>query len=293
MKKNLSKSRYLNRHSNILKLFVISLVLVSCNLNQSSNNGIVFQSKEQNRFKDFILQNNEKNAYLGNDIKKEEHYKRYLTELASLSDSIGIFKNWEGQIIKIEVEEPNIFNGLKDNYRLLNIEIKIQLEPKYQYVTLYCKKLFKVDEADSLLLYRQAKNTSVNSEIYFDGFISKNSENKVNFVTSFMPSDTYYMGELSYPNIKFHIISLSSAPLKFTNNANINLLMNKNSLVWKSMTDFSKRKISRKKLKTIMAECKSEIETPMSKLTHEEKNYIKSYTDCLSLEFQDYNKLFH
>lgn len=293
MKKNLSKSRYLNIHSNILKLFVISLVLVSCNLNQSSNNGIVFQSKEQNRFKDFILQNNEKNAHLGNDIKKEEHYKKYLTELASLSDSIGIFKNWEGQIIKIEVEEPNIFNGLKENYRLLNIEIKIQLEPKYQYVTLYCKKLFKVDEADSLLLYRQAKNTSVNSEIYFDGFISKNSENKVNFVTSIMPSDTYYMGELSYPKIKFHIISLSSEPLKFNNNANINLLMNKNSLVWKSMTDFSKRKISRKKLKTIMADCKSEIETPMSKLTHEEKNYIKSYTDCLSLEFQDYNKLFH
>jgi hypothetical protein len=282
MKKNLSEARHWSRLSNILLLFVIILFFASCNFIQSTNNGIVFQSKEQNRFKEFILQNNNMNSYLGNDIKKEEHYKKYLIELASLSDSIGIFKNWEGQIIKIEVEEPSIFNGLKENYRLLNIEIKIQLEPEYQYVTLYCKKLFKVNEADSLLLYRQAKNTSVNSEIYFDGFISKNSENKVNFETSIMPSDTYYMGELSYPNIKFHIISLSSEPLKFTNNADINLLMNKNLFVWKSMTDFSKRKISRNKLKTIMADCKSEIETPMSKLTLEEKNYIKSYTDCLS-----------
>ncbi|MPM37224.1 hypothetical protein SDC9_83831 [bioreactor metagenome] len=111
-------------------------------------------------------------------------------------------------------------------------------------------------------------------------------------MTSIMPSDTYYMGELSYPNIKFHIISLSSTALKYNNNSNVNLLMDKNSLIWKSMNDFSKGKISRKKLKSIMTGNKAEIEFLMSKLTYEEQNYIKSYTDCLSLEFQDYNKLF-
>lgn len=278
-----------NSLSDSLLLFIIILIFASCYSNQTNNR---YQSKEQNRFNQFILQSNKEYAELGNDIQKEEYFKDYLFELSRLSDSIGVLKNWKGHITKIKVEEPNIFNGLKDDYRLLNIEIKIKLN--YQDFTFYCKKLYKLDEADSLLLYSQAKNISVNSEIYFDGFISKNSENQVNFMTSISSReiDPYYRGKLFSPEIKFHIISLSPNQLKYNNDSIVNLLMDKSSLIWKSMSDFSKGIISRKKLNSIMTDNKSEIEFLMTQLSYEEKSYIKSYTNCLNLEFQDYNKLF-
>lgn len=236
---------------------------------------------QQDKFTTFLKQKHNAYERAGNDIAKSEFVSKYEKDLVDLSDSLGIIKNW-----KAVVEDIIVFDWTSYDAKEITVELKINLSQYYDLI-FFCKKMYSNKDINSSLVYRQLKTLRKGQTVYFDGILSKNKDNKIDFYTFFSGNTEPDNGTITRPYINLNLISISRSKQSINNSEKINKILTAQLDVWKSMNDYSKKKISQKVLQRKFKSIAKEIKPLTDSLSKEEKDYIQSVTTCLGDQFQD------
>ncbi len=149
-------------------------------------------------------------------------------------------------------------------------------------MTLISKRFFNNKNIDSNLTYRQLKNLTTGSTVYFDGFLAKDKENKIDYDILFSSGNE---DKICDPDINFYLVSVSKDKLNFISSENFKKVNNIQLGIWKIMEDRVNKKISEAQFKNKLNEFKKQVEPLVTSFTPEEKEYMQSLTDCLALQF--------
>jgi len=265
-------------------LILLFTFLPSCQ-NQSKKQKSEEKSKpenvQQDKFTTFLKQNHNAYERAGNDIAKSEFVSKYEKDLVDLSDSLGVLKNW-----KAVVENISVFDWTSYDAKEITVELKINLSQYYDLI-FFSKKMYPNKDINSSLVYRQLKNLRKGQTVYFDGILAKNKENKIDFYTYYSGNTEPDNGTITRPYINLYLISVSKSKQSINNSEKINKILNSQIDVWKSMNDYSKKKISRKDLQRKFKSIAKEITPLTDSLSKDEKDYIQSVTICLGEQFQN------
>lgn len=258
----------------ITGLGLLLLLLFSCQDQQQKK--IEPENIQQDKFINFLMKSCENYGNQGNDIQRREYFNQFEKDIISLSDSIGIFNNWKGAIKEIKT-----FDWSSQNSTELDVEIEIKLS-EYKELTLISKRFFSNKNIDSNLTYRQLKNLTTGSPVYFDGFLARDKENKINYDILFSSNNE---DKICDPDINFYLVSISKDKLNFTSSDNFKKVNNIQLNTWKVMEDRVDKKITETQFKNKLNEFKKQAEPMVSSFTPEEKEYMQSLTDCLGSQF--------
>jgi hypothetical protein len=256
---------------------IITLVVIfSCSDSSSSNKEVQSENLQQDTFIRYIKKQCSEYENRINDIQKKEFFSNYQKQIIIFSDSIGFFKNWKGIVTKIE-SAPGI---LSDKVTVLTLEIKIPIG-NFKNITFESTKSIENASIDSNLVYGQLKNLSVGSTIFFDGLISKNKDNQIDYSGYHLHDED----NVCTPKINFYTVSVSTTKVAFTNSVNITKVTDIQFKIFKKMEESVKGKITSKELQKLLSEYKAEAISLINTLTTEEKKYIYSLTECLRSQF--------
>lgn len=236
---------------------------------------VQIRNLQESSFVNYINKQCEEFGNQINEIQKQEFLTNYQKQTTQFSDSIGLFKNWKGVLERLKT-----FDWSSDKITELTFEINIKLTEDKD-MTFSVRKLIKNSALDSSLLYQQLKNLREGSTIYFDGFIAKDKENKIEY-TGYNFDDE---SKICNPEIKFYVVSVSNTKLDFNNSPNFNKVTNIEFKTFHQMAEAVKGKLTSKELKANLIKNKNEVEPLMNSFTTNEKKYIYSLTECLRSQF--------
>jgi len=259
------------------------LVLFSCQYQSKTKSDVKStpENIQQDKFISFLKLNHEIYNGISNDINKSEFVSKYENDLANLSDSLGIFRNWKGQI-----DDISIFDWTTDNLKEITVRLDINVS-EYYHLTLTCQKMYSTKNIDSALVYRQLKKLVKGQDVYFDGILSRDKDNKIAYNSLFTSNTEPDNGKLTTPYMNFNIISISREKFTPTNLSNFDKTIETQLDIWKSMNDYTKGIITRSSLQRKLKMTAIEIKPIVDSLSYDEKEYIKSLTNCMSDQFQN------
>lgn len=170
------------------------LFFVSC-VEQSGT--LRFENLDQQKFDDFLRAKKSQEFEQRNDIQRREFRNAFDEELNVLLDSMQLFTNWKGRIKNIR---SRLWGGSTE------ISFVIYYEPeKYREVNFYSSYWVKNELLDDDYIYNKVKQLSDYSTVYFDGFISRDNRDNVNY--------SFGDYKVSYPNYVFNTLEISKPPI--------------------------------------------------------------------------------
>lgn len=261
-------------------LFVITIIFTNCN--ENNNEKIEVLNSEQIILNDFIK--NKCVGYRGNknDILKDEYITKYKEDFKKLSDSIKLIENWKGKIVSIDLSNWDSFGQTE-----INVDIEYDLS-EFQKITFKSKRFFSKKNIDSNLLYRQLKELKVGQSIFFSGIFAKDKDDKIEFDDDFAISD-YSKNELvCSPKILFHIATVTSNKLKFTETESFKICSEQLYQSWELMKGSIRGKYSKSQLSEGLKKTANLVKPYSLKFSKDEKEYYQSLTDCLKSNFDKY-----
>jgi hypothetical protein len=266
---------------NFLKYCILNLLILilfySCqDTNNKKDINIEPENLEQKLFSNLITQSCNDFRYYTNDIQKREFFNKYDERLNKLSDSLEFFNNWKGQISDIKISDKS-----NENMVELNIELEVRLS-EYQKITFHSRKYFSNKNLDSNLIYRQLKILNKGTIVYFDGFIAKNSENKIDYNILYNHEDRE---KVCNPYLEFYFVSISEKIFEFKNKDDFNKIQSIQSNIWKSMNNLVENKITERQFRANINIYKKQLDLIIPSLNYQEKSYIESFTRCLAMQF--------
>lgn len=265
------------------KLFILSTLLVIAiiftNCNENNDEKIEVLNSEQIILNDFI-----KNKCLGyrgnkNDILKDEYITKYKEDFKKLSDSIKVIENWKGKIVGIDLSNWDSFGQTE-----INVDIEYDLS-EFQKITFKSKRFFSKKNIDSNLLYRQLKELKVGQSIFFSGIFAKDKNDKIEFDDDFAISDYSKNEFICSPKILFHIATVTSNELKFTETESYKVCSNQLYRSWEFMNGRIRGKYSQSELSRELSLNAKLVKKYSINFTKEEKDYYQSLTDCFKINF--------
>lgn len=234
------------------------------------------ENTQQEHFVSFVTKSCDTYGNQSNDIQRREYFNQFEKDIAKLSDTLGVFSNWKGTIKEIKT-----FDWSSQNSTELDVEIEIKLS-EYQEITFISKRFFSNKNIDSNLTYRQLKNLTTGSTVYFDGFIARDGDNKIDY-DILMSSDN--RDKICDPDMKFYIISIGKDKLQFTTTDNFKKVNTIQMNIWKTMEDKVSKKITETQFKNKLNDYKKQLDPLVASFAPEEKTYVQSFTDCLVSQF--------
>lgn len=254
---------------------LLTIFLIGCQ-NQAEKKADVPENLQQDKFLSFLKANCAGYENQKNDIQRGEFLKQFEKDFVSFSDSLGILTNWKGKLKRIKT-----FDWTTNNVTEVEVEIEINLA-SYQNLTFVSQRFFSNKNIDSNLTYRQLKNLTNGSTVYFDGFLAKDKDNKIDYALSLSLDKS---DKICSPDIKFYLISVAKEKLKFTDSDIFKIANSVQLEIWKAMDDAVNGRINKAQLQSKLNGFKKQIDSVSSKFSPEEKAYFQSSTDCLSLQF--------
>jgi hypothetical protein len=254
----------------LLTLLLIGVFILGCE-NSTKNKKESSENAQQDRFVSFMKKNCDAYEKMSNDIQKNEFYSLFENELVKLSDTLGVFTNWKGTIKNIQIYD---WGSSKATQIKADIELK---HSEGKILKLKCEKYFNKNEIDSNLTYRQLKTLSNGSIVYFDGFLARNKDKKVDIEKTF----SIGANEICEPAFKFHIISITNEKLEFTSQDNFKQAIQIQTQVMQAVDERANKKISEMEFTKRVKDFKKQLDNLNVLFTKEQKAYFQSYTDCL------------
>jgi hypothetical protein len=250
------------------------ILLLSCQ--SATEKKVEPENSQQEHFIKFLTKSCETYESQSNDIQRREYFIQFEKDIVKLSDTLGVFNNWKGTIKRIKT-----FDWSSQNSTELDVEIEIKLS-EYQDITFISKRFFNNKNIDSNLTYRQLKNLTTGSTVYFDGFVARDADNKIDYDV-LMTSDN--RDKICDPDMKFYIISIGKDKLQFTTTDKFKKVNSIQMDVWKTMEDKVSKRITESQFKNKLNDYKKQLDPLVASFTPEEKAYVQSFTDCLVSQF--------
>ncbi len=266
----------------ITRMLIVSLLLLGCqNVDQNQK----AESPQQQKFADFLQKNCNEYGHQLNDIQRMDYLKQFEKDIVKFCDTLGVFHNWKGKIKSITTFEGESIE--------IDVDIEVFGKSKVNFInkrffTPYNKKpgdpkpqsLF----VDSELIYRQLKNLTVGTIVYFDGFIASDSDG-ISYTGQSGKDNPFSSGldKICYPDMNFYLISISKDKLQFSEKLKqINIIqMN----IWKTMNEKASNILTENQFVSKLNEYKKQIDPLFHTLNANEREYTKSFGDCLFLQF--------
>ncbi len=260
----------------IKSIITLGLILLFGCQNQTQQKKTDPENPQQEHFISFLTKSCDTYENQGNDIQRREYFNQFEKDIVKLSDTLGVFSNWKGTIKEIKTFDWNSQNSTE-----LDVEIEIKLS-EYQEITFISKRFFSNKNIDSNLTYRQLKNLSTGSTVYFDGFIAREGDNKIDYDILFSSDNR---DKICDPDIKFYIISIGKDKLQFTTTEKFKKVNTIQMNIWKTMEERVSKKLTETQFKNKLNDYKKQLDPLVASFTPEEKTYVQSFTDCLVSQF--------
>ncbi len=151
-----------------------------------------------------------------------------------------------------------------------------------QELTLISKRFFSNKNIDSNLIYKQLKNLTTGSTVYFDGFLARDKDNKIDYDVLFSSDNR---DKICDPDIIFYLVSISKDKITFTSSDKFKKINEIQMSIWQTMEDRVSKKITEKEFKNKLNEYKKQLDPLAASFTKDEKEYFQSFTDCLASQF--------
>lgn len=178
----------------ILTVF-LSIVFESCV--ESSKEKL--ENQQQQSFAEFLAKYDKLSYDQVNDIQKEEFEKEFEKQLEYYLDTTKIFMNWKGQIDNIKVNEY-------ENSKEIAFDIKYVPEQNHE-ITFEISYIVNNDSLSTDYIYNKIKTIANTNTVYFDGFISRQIDNSINY---HMPS--LFDQHIDYPHYNFNVLDINIQP---------------------------------------------------------------------------------
>lgn len=260
----------------IKSVIALGLILLLGCQSPTETKKLESENTQQAHFLSFMTKTCDVYRKQSNDIQRREYFNQFEKDIIKLSDTLGIFSNWKGTIKEIKT-----FDWSSQNSTELDVEIEIKLS-EYQEITFISKRFFSNKNIDSNLTYRQLKNLTTGSTVYFDGFIARDGDNKIDY-DILMSSDK--RDKICDPDMKFYIISIGKNKLQFTTTDTFKKVNTIQMNIWKTMEDKVSKKITETQFNNKLKNYKKQLDPLVASFTPEEKMYLQSFTDCLVSQF--------
>jgi len=267
LKSQMFRGNFLRKVSFAL-LAAVSMVFIGC-----EPSAVKFENQQQQNFDDFLAKKREMSHKQANDIQKKEFYNQFEKELFDYIDSVKLFVNWKGSIKDIKTRESG---------KSTAIEFEIYYKPEeYREIAFRCTHIVETANLENDYIYKQIKNISNYSTVYFDGLIRTKNSNQVYYNMSSSGDDL----NIPYPKYNFWIIDIGTT--KRNDNLTENL-QNAVNFCYKMVEPLKLQflnQISKDESDKNFNNLSPEFDNLKSHLTENEKSYIQRVNTCLVYNF--------
>lgn len=184
----------LSQSGQFLTVAIVSLYLFlpSCTPVNNEETGRR-EISQQERFGEYIMSQSTQSLIQPNEIATKEFLVELDKKLADYMDSIVLFKNWQGSIQDINLEES-------DRFKTITFNLVFVIQNWKKEMVFHCKYSVLKDSSDQDTIYARIKRMYEYSTVYFDGFIPKDYAGNLQY-----DSDDPYLRLLRY---KFSIMNI-------------------------------------------------------------------------------------
>lgn len=214
-----------------------------------------------------LLEKGEHLEYEQNGIKKQERQKELESELTHFLDSVVLFVGFEGQIYNPPISSLDAIDiSEQSDVTYINFKIECKLD-EYREVTFVCSRAFKTNEIQDAYFYKQLKDISVYSPVYFDGVIRRDDSG-----VKHESSSDYF----SSPRFTFLPLAISNTPRRQLSKPLLELLKIDDEGFEIFRKEFNKE-LPKNSFKRYIDPREAKIKSLLDSLTPEEKEYRNDF----------------